>query len=239
MRTLLTEFYNYGTTAIAFGGGEPFTVDWFKDLLNHLKQSTKLEISVTTNGTLLTKEICQFLSENNIDIRLSLNKLSEVGQREEGLQLLHENHVTFGFNLILNRDGLEVFKKEYERLITLYHPNDILLLEYQELGRGRGQSLSNHEIRGILEEIRKHNWVRRINISSSLHNIFDDIKWARAQFPPNLTQSTGFYAAIDSKRNLKHNSFCRCQIKLEEPLESANISKLWQDLLSRPCLSVL
>lgn len=69
---LLEDLANEGVLEVAFGGGEPFAFAGFDVLLSRLRRTTRLALSVTTNGTLLTAERWARFAGSLSMVRLSL-----------------------------------------------------------------------------------------------------------------------------------------------------------------------
>lgn len=62
-----------GINKISVGGGEPF----LKDIVKIINANKDIKISITTNGTILNKEILECLEENkNVSITISLDSLN-------------------------------------------------------------------------------------------------------------------------------------------------------------------
>ncbi len=69
--------HNDNKMTIAFFGGEPLiNFDLIKKIVNYIKnnyQNFFVKYQITTNGTLITKTIANFLEKNNFDIMLSID----------------------------------------------------------------------------------------------------------------------------------------------------------------------
>lgn len=70
-----------------FFGGEPFIrFGLIRDITNYIQekahdQNKKVQIGITTNGTILTQEIIDFIRENNIDLCFSIDGPPDVHDR--------------------------------------------------------------------------------------------------------------------------------------------------------------
>lgn len=95
---------------IGFYGGEPLLkMDLIKKCVayvNSCVQSKKVTYSMTTNGTLLTPEIAQFLFENNFSLTISLD-----GSREEQNRYRVFSNGTGSFDVIMK--NLAAIKKMF------------------------------------------------------------------------------------------------------------------------------
>ena len=70
---ILKKLKEKGINKISIGGGEPF----LKDITKIVGENKDLKISITTNGTILNKNIIQMLEQNkNVKITISLDSLS-------------------------------------------------------------------------------------------------------------------------------------------------------------------
>ncbi len=97
---------------IGFYGGEPLLrFDFIKQCVEYAKANTegkKLQFHMTTNGTILTDEIMEFLAENNFSLLISL----------DGPEEIHDKNRTFAsngkgtFRAIMN--NISKFKSLYE-----------------------------------------------------------------------------------------------------------------------------
>ncbi|MBF0472227.1 MAG: radical SAM protein [Nitrospirae bacterium] len=73
LKTRLTEMGQLGVKSIMYGGeGEPFLHPHMSEIINHTKASS-IDVAVTTNGVLLTKEIVQASLLNIEWIKFSFN----------------------------------------------------------------------------------------------------------------------------------------------------------------------
>ena len=59
-------------TIVLLGGGEPFLFPHVKEVIRHIR-SVGLSQAVFTNGLLLTKELCRFLSDHRVKVAIKLN----------------------------------------------------------------------------------------------------------------------------------------------------------------------
>lgn len=135
-------------------GGEPFLRKDVTEIIKHLDK-LKIPMSITTNGTLLTKDIVQALPKN-IDIKVSMdtvnidlnNKLrGKTIQAIKGLDLLIEYGFKPKLGVTLSKPTLQYLEDTLS-----YCKNrgvDISIAVFEQFGRGsihKEFSLSNEEI---------------------------------------------------------------------------------------------
>ncbi|ADC70223.1 Radical SAM domain protein [Methanocaldococcus sp. FS406-22] len=84
---------NAGVVALAFSGGEPLMRKDLFELIDRVKDYD-MQVSIATNGTLLTKENVRKLKEHNVDfIQISLDGLKETHERFRGIKGIYEKVV--------------------------------------------------------------------------------------------------------------------------------------------------
>ncbi len=88
---LISHSENSDTTGISFYGGEPLLnmklIEKCVEYVKSLNVNRGIGYSLTTNGTLLTEEICDFFAENNFGLMFSL----------DGPQAYHDKHRKYAF----------------------------------------------------------------------------------------------------------------------------------------------
>lgn len=88
---------------ISIGGGEPF----LKDIVKIINRNKDIQISITTNGTILNNDIIECLQKNqNVKVTVSLDSLSNI----------NSNNVREGMNVEKIIDNLKVLS-EYKEII--------------------------------------------------------------------------------------------------------------------------
>ena len=228
-----------GVTSIAFGGGEPFSQDWFISLLNRLNETTPLSLSVTTNGTLITPDIASQLSEMDVEIRVSINTVQEFNKRGLGLQNLIDEGIIVGINSIACKENFDLFENKIPKLLKNAGVLDLLLLESQPIGRVRLSPLPQHMIVKRVADLHQKLGEFPLKISSSFSHLFQNLPGVKWQFPPELTQSKGFFGSLSHNGKFRHTSFCpsSCEVNIidiDSEIET-NFFKTWQNVLKKPC----
>lgn len=71
---LIDEMHNLGIKSISIAGGEPFLKDIVK-IGNY--NADKVNLSITSNGTILDNRIIEFLKNNKVKLTISLDTLDE------------------------------------------------------------------------------------------------------------------------------------------------------------------
>lgn len=227
---VLSRLSKEGLTAVAFGGGEPFSVKWFASLLTNLRKQTNLELSVTSNMTLITPKLAQEIHDLDLEVRCSINSLKEYHHRKHGMQNLIDAEVKFGINSMLIRENDFLLSPEMDSLANQLGGLDILLLEGQKTGRGVLTPLSDLQISQTVFSLKRLVRNGKIKFSSSLSRLFKNANWI---FPPQLTRYPGFFGSLNHKKHLKHTSFCpgSCAVPISEnPMAS------WKELIERACV---
>lgn len=80
---MIDELTDHGGTGLTLSGGEPLLHPNIKEILRHA--STRLDIRVLTNGTLIDREWAEFLSDMNINVQISVDgSCEEVHDRIRG-----------------------------------------------------------------------------------------------------------------------------------------------------------
>ncbi len=226
---VLMQFADAGLTSVAFGGGEPFTIDWFIPLLKRLRKETHLTLSATTNLTRITPEIAKEIKSLDVEIRGSINSLAEYKRRKRGLDILVQNGVKTGINSMLIRENDFLLSNEMMALANKVNGLDILLLEAKMTGRTGLTPLDNTSIKNVISSLTPLVKNGLIKFSSSLSRLFNRANWL---FPPQLTRFPGFFGSINHNRQLRHTSFCPppCFVELgNDPMEA------WKEVVARNC----
>lgn len=114
----------YKESQIIFYGGEPLVnVELLKEAIKYIRdRSHDLKITVLTNGTLLTQEICLFLKQYTVGIGLSLDGPKEINDKnrifrnsqnsvydtlEEKIRILNEIHGPYCISATVTQDVID------------------------------------------------------------------------------------------------------------------------------------
>ena len=103
---LIDELKDLGIGGISIGGGEPFLRD-IVTIGNYAKN--KIDVSITSNGTILTNEILEFIRNSNVKLTISLDTMDE--------QI--SNKVRTGVNLKRVIENIKTLSKHPEILTRL------------------------------------------------------------------------------------------------------------------------
>lgn len=229
-----------GLTAVTFGGGEPLSQPWLLELLKDLRKKTKLELSITTNGTLITQDIAEYLKLYNIYVRVSINTVKEYYHRKKGLAILIESGMQVGINSMLTRQNHNLFEEIIPNLLLNDNVN-LLLLESQSLGRGGLEPLNKDKILLRIARL-KHQLSDKFNsviLSSKMSYLFEDIGSDIWLYPPELVNSHGFMGSLSWDGTLRHTSFCpvSCGINIASSIsEPHDFLQKWEQVKQQPCL---
>lgn len=221
-----------GVTGFAFGGGEPFAVPWFIDLLEYLDKKCRTPLSVTSNATRITPSLAERLQMLKIEVRISINSIKEYGHRKEALELLLKCSIRTGINVLIARNNLDLWQKILPDLMKDKRIQDLLMLKYQTIGRDGFDVIEDTRVKLIINQLIRRSGIRSLKFSSSYSSLLEG---NRFKFPPQLTQSKNFFASIGPNKTLRHTSFCpsSCEINLEN-----DFKKAWNQLKSTVCSRV-
>ncbi len=117
----------WGVLEVAFGGGEPLLFAAWAQFIQELYASTRLSISFTTNGTLLTEDFLHAIAGQYGQIRLSLHQDT---RWPETIPLLNMCNARFGVNWLITSTELKTIESTFDRLFEL-GVRDFLLLSYK------------------------------------------------------------------------------------------------------------
>lgn len=120
----------WGLCGVAIGGGEPFTYPHLSQLLHRIYDSTGLDVSVTSNGLLITDDDLQTLAGHIGEIRISCWSKSDTSK----LKRLLGKGVPIAVNTILFKDGIDRVKEVTEEAKRL-GVEDLLILDCKPVGR--------------------------------------------------------------------------------------------------------
>jgi mycofactocin biosynthetic radical S-adenosylmethionine protein MftC len=154
---------------INFGGGEPLLKDYFLPLVDYI-HTKGIVTCISTNGTLLTREIVDLLAENSlVHLQVSLDGATpEVNDRIrgkgtfpriiKGIELLASRHVSFSINTVvtsLNYLNLT----DLQALAGSYGAN-LRVSRFRPSGRARASwdklKLSAEQLEGLSEWLGDH-----------------------------------------------------------------------------------
>lgn len=105
---------------VSIGGGEPF----LKDIVKIISRNKDIQISITTNGTILNDDIIECLQKSpNVKVTISLDSLSNINSNNVRVGINVENIIN---NLILLSEYKEIIDKVSIRTtISKYNAEDV------------------------------------------------------------------------------------------------------------------
>lgn len=120
---------------VSFGGGEPLTYKYIKDVLRFARERTELAISITTNGLLLINnlDILKYLDELRVSV-YPYNYEFIKKHIDEMRRVTKKSGINFGINVMLFRGGLRWIYKVYRDFGK--YIDDILITRFMDEGRG-------------------------------------------------------------------------------------------------------
>lgn len=158
---LIEELADFGLQSIAFSGGEPLLHPDFR-LIAEKVRNRGLMIQVATNGTMVTKEIAQWLKELNAEVQVSLDgSIAEIhdyvrpgcgafAKAVEGIRTL----VDTGHEVMIGTVLSTLNANDIPSLISLAETLDVAhfrLIPF--VPKGRGESYMNLEV--SLSEVKR------------------------------------------------------------------------------------
>jgi len=159
------------TITVIFFGGEPFLkLDLMTYTVKHFKEkypSRKIKYSITTNGTIINKEVINFIKENNVAVLLSLdgpdnefnlrkfkNGKSSVGLVLKNIKELKENGIFIELRATMINTNPYIFDT-YDFFEKLELPFDIVFAYVSDNKTHDLASYSNGTINNIKAQYKK------------------------------------------------------------------------------------
>lgn len=159
-----------GPVVVTWHSGEPLAcgVEHFKTLLaplRDLETSGKIIYAIQTNGTLLSREWCDLLRENRINVSVSidgppsfnLHRSDWSGRKSfqhtmRGISLLKEHHIPFTVIAVVGREALEKTREFYTFFADL-SCEYLGINFYEELGEGDLIPVTEREARDFWQNL--------------------------------------------------------------------------------------
>lgn len=146
-------------------GGEPLLYPFLKELIIFLKPYTKY-ISLLTNGLLLNKNLLEFLSNNQIELNLSLDSIKTDyhekvrGKQKELLAMLDTIGQYKELNVVLNtsvsRENIDEIDNLFEYAQERKFKSSFHILDVDKTYHYSWKNASIEEIDTILEQLKKY-----------------------------------------------------------------------------------
>jgi MoaA/NifB/PqqE/SkfB family radical SAM enzyme len=127
-----------GTLEVAFGGGEPLVWKGIGELVRRLATETQLAVSLTTNGTRLSRSLSTELAPHIGQLRLSLYDDVDA---TTALETLVQSGVRFGVNYLVTPERLPDVETRVLELAAR-GCSDLLLLSYNGARRNLHLTMS-------------------------------------------------------------------------------------------------
>ena len=120
----------YRLMGIAIGGGEPFAYPRLAELVNKTWNETGLDVSITSNGLLITDNGLKTLAGNVGEIRISCWTAQDIRK----VKRLLEKGVHIGINTILFANGIDTIREIVNGSLAI-GIDDFLILQCRPYGR--------------------------------------------------------------------------------------------------------
>jgi MoaA/NifB/PqqE/SkfB family radical SAM enzyme len=128
--SLFKYFDEYQMQGIALGGGEPFTFPRLAELVKKTWNETGLDVSITSNGLLISDTDLKTLAGNVGEIRISCWTAQDIRK----LKRLLGKGVNIGINTILFASGMDTVKEIINGSLAI-GIDDFLILQCRPYGR--------------------------------------------------------------------------------------------------------
>ena len=133
MKNLIGFLDSWGILGVAFGGGEPFMYPHLEKLAEWTWNHTRLDVSVTTNGTAASEGQIGRLEGYVSEVRLSIRNPKACSLLKKFLSRRFE----LGVNLLLFRGNTPILEEIVDRSMRL-GVRDFLINSFLAVGRGAG-----------------------------------------------------------------------------------------------------
>ncbi len=218
---LLRDLDAAGTLEVAFGGGEPLVFKGFVPLVERLALETRLAVSLTTNGTRLTKQTADALAPHVGQIRLSLYDDVDASA---AIASLVESRARWGVNYLVTPARLGAVETQVLELAA-HGCRDVLLLSYN--GTDERLHLSFPESRALAGKVARLSRALGSHVTLKL-----DICWGErmegvpALFGPTRCGAGREFVVVSSERTLSPCSFHHLAFPFED---ARSLLALWRD----------
>lgn len=132
--SILEELAAEGVLEVAFGGGEPFLFQGFDVLVNRLRATTPLALSVTTNGTAITRARWPRYAGVFGVVRLSVYPEVDLFGEDGAATVLREAGQRWGANLLVDDSSLDALPGQLVALAAA-GAADVSILSYIGVGK--------------------------------------------------------------------------------------------------------
>lgn len=209
--------YENGCLSIGLGGGEPTL--WYKclDIVSYIN-TTQMAVTLTTNGSASVDFYCKLLHKASV-VRFSLDGLNDVyeSRRKQNYNdiikkiIFLKDEGRIGLNYLLTDES--VFQlREFEDVVSLVHPSEILLIPFLDKNGEYLLSKSSQEI------VRQ--WVRKNKDCLPLCGSYSCLGFLQEDVLPTqnfeLKKQHYYFLHINAKKQLMRNVFDKQSIDIGE-----------------------
>lgn len=209
--------YENGCLSIGLGGGEPTL--WYKclDIVSYIN-TTQMAVTLTTNGSASVDFYCKLLHNASV-VRFSLDGLNDVyeSRRKQNYNdiikkiIFLKDEGRIGLNYLLTDES--VFQlREFEDVVSLVHPSEILLIPFLDKN---GEYLLSKSSQEIVSQ-----WVRKNKDCLPLCGSYSCLGFLQEDVLPTqnfeLKQQHYYFLHINAKKQLMRNVFDKQSIDIGE-----------------------
>ncbi|MBD3204321.1 radical SAM protein [Candidatus Woesearchaeota archaeon] len=211
---------------LAIGGGEPFLRKDIFEIIDYTRQKNIIP-NITTNGTLITKEIIEKI-KNKIG-QLNLSYYENFKKLNDILQLLIKNNIRTGINILVTKKNLPVLKNIINDLLR-YDIANIIILRPKP-GKNKKWYQQNQFSKKELNKLKKvlDKYQKKINVDCSLTCLMYNI-------PKQELQKNSVFGCVAGSRfcTIKNNgdvfpcSFFNEKDYLAGNIVKTDFEKIWK-----------
>ena len=209
----LKELDENGCLGVGFGGGEPTSHPYFREICAYGSEHTDLAITFTTHGHNFTKDFVSTIQGSVNFIRISMDG---VGKNYEKIRKRNFNSfldklslvsgkIPFGINFVVNKATI----KDLDAAVGIcekFGATELLILP--EVCHGNGQEVDSITLDNLKNWVSGYKGAVKLSISEKHKDQFT------VAIPLTKELELNAYAHIDANSNLKKTSFSRQGIKV-------------------------
>ena len=230
-KCVLNQLRDVGCKKIQFTGGEPCLFPWLKKILEYASKIGFDNITVFTNGSLLSEELIKTFSSLNIRVRFSL-----YGHCSEIHDSVTQRPGSFN-KTISNAKKMLEYKIDLYPSVIILKENELFVKEIKSFIESMGLEYKGYDIiRPACLGNQSIHMPTNPNVLFSKHKLYAYFKASKEHFEKALTKNTCWYGkiAIDSvgnvfpcvfQRNLSYGNILTHSIK--DILSSDKLKSGW------------